>query len=115
ATMRGSIQGTGIPMRSIEPDDSAGIQFVYGPAVPTKPVISGVSIVPGVITITGSGFWPWGNEVWFARGQPAAVVADGNPIKITGVYSQGAGTQITVSVPQAAGPGDVFVRIPGIE
>jgi len=114
ATMRGALQGTGVPMRSLDPDDSAGIQFVYGPAVPTKPVISGVSLAtPGAITITGTNFWPWGNEVWFTRHTPSANVADGDPVKLFGIYAQLNGTSITVSIPAEAGPGDVFVRIPG--
>lgn len=115
ATMRGAIQATGVPMRSLDPDDANGIRFVYGPAVPTKPIITGVALTPGVITISGSGFWPWGNEVWFTRGVPNANVAVGDPIKLTGIYSQNGGTLISVSVPPEAGPGDVFVRIIGTE
>jgi hypothetical protein len=113
ATMVGSIQQNGVPQRSIEADDVLGLAFVYGTAAPAKPVISGVSIAPGAITIDGQGFAATGNEVWFTRASPSANVALGDPVKFTGVISINGGTQITCSVPPLAGPGDVFVKIPG--
>ena len=113
ATMQGTIQGNGVPQRSIEQDDVNGLAFVYGTALPTKPVISGVVVTPGVLTITGSNFAETGNEVWFTRATPSANVVLGDPVKFTNVLSTVGGTQITLSVPPLAGPGDVFVKIPG--
>ncbi len=113
STMQGAIIANGVPERSIEADDVAGLAFVYLAAAPTKPVITGVSVVPGAITITGQNFAATGNEVWFTRATPSATVALGDPIKFTGVLSTAGGTQITVSVPPLAGPGDVLVKVPG--
>lgn len=113
ATMQGTIQFDAVPQRTLEADDSAGVQFLYGAAAATKPVISGVSIVPGVLTISGANFAATGNEVWFTRAVPAANVAQGDPIKFTAVISTNNGTLITLSVPQDAGPGDVMVKTPG--
>lgn len=113
ATMQGTIQLDAVPQRTIEVDDAAGVQTLYGAAAATKPRISGVSITPGLITITGVNFAATGNEVWFTRAVPAANVALGDPIKFTAVISTNNGTSITLSVPQDAGPGDVQVKIPG--
>lgn len=113
STMQGSIIANGVSFRSIEADDVNGLAFVYGAATATKPVIAGVAIVPGVLTITGSNFAATGNEVWFTRATPSATIALGDPIKFTGVLSTAGGTQITLSVPPLAGPGDVFVKVPG--
>ncbi|MBI5363381.1 MAG: matrixin family metalloprotease [Planctomycetes bacterium] len=113
STMQGSIIGNGVAQRSIEADDVNGLVFVYGTAAATKPVITGVAIAPSVLTITGSNFAATGNEVWFTRATPSATVALGDPIKFIGVLSTAGGTQITLSVPPLAGPGDVFVKVPG--
>ncbi|MBK7874958.1 MAG: matrixin family metalloprotease [Planctomycetes bacterium] len=113
ATMQGSIQGNGVPQRSIEQDDVTGLAFVYVTAAPTKPVITGVATAPGSLTITGQNFAASGNEVWFTRATPSANVALGDPIKFTGVISTAGGTQISLGVPPLAGPGDVFVKVPG--
>lgn len=113
ATMQGFIQLDGVPQRTLEADDSAGVQFLYSPAAATKPIITGVSVTPGTLTITGSNFAPTGNEVWFTRAVPAANVALGDPIKFTAVISTNGGTQIVLGVPADAGAGDVMVKVPG--
>lgn len=99
--------GAGTDLRSIEPDDIAGVQSVYGAAAPTKPAITGVSVASGSVTITGNNFSPANNEVWFTK----AAIGGGGPVKVTGVVSNG--TSITVTIPATAGPGDVLVRDDG--
>jgi len=110
ATMRAGISGNGVSARSINGDDRAGVQFIYGSADPGKPSISSVNVSGGVITINGSNFSPTGNQVWFTQ---AGQGGDGNPIKSSNVSSTSGGTQITLTVPFNAGPGDVLVRNAG--
>lgn len=111
ATMFPSISGTGVAQRSLlTTDDSLGVQAVYGVAAANKPRITGVSVNAGVLTITGVNFGASNNEVWFA---PDTVTSTGvDPVvKALGVNSTGGGTQIVVTAPAAAGPGDVFVKL----
>jgi hypothetical protein len=100
-----------IPMRTIEADDQAGIQYLYGVAAADKPHIETYALTPGSVTITGSGFDPTANEVWFTR----AVPGDGTPVSVTGVASSAGGTILTVALPTDAGPGDVLVKRPGLD
>ncbi len=96
--------------RSIEADDAAGVQFLYGVRAASKPVISGVAVVSGVLTVQGSNFAPTNNEVWFTR---VYQNTSGDPVVVSGLASAAGGTQIALSVPQDAGPGDVLVKVPG--
>jgi hypothetical protein len=96
--------------RSIESDDIAGVQCIYGVASPTKPRITATVADPGANTLTihGTSFGLTDNEVWFtpAASTPAAV----DPIvRVAGVVSDG--VVITVGIPAEAGPGDVMVNL----
>jgi hypothetical protein len=76
----------------------------------TKPTI--VATVPSgaTLTIHGSNFDHTANEVWFTAA--AATAASVDPIvRVTGVPSSG--TVLSVTIPAAAGPGDVLVKRPG--
>jgi hypothetical protein len=111
ATMRPSISGTGVGQRSINSDDSAGVQAIYGVKSGSKPeitAISGTLEVGSTLTITGFNFSPTGNQVWFTK-----AASDGVSIKLTGVGSTGGGTQIQVTIPSGAVDGDVLVRFNG--
>jgi hypothetical protein len=112
ATMLASILGNASVQRSIEADDIAGVQFLYGVKSPSKPIITGVAAGPGQVTIFGSNFGASNNEVWFC---PSATTAPaGDPVvKQLGVISSGGGTQIVSAVPAPAGKGDIFVKISG--
>jgi hypothetical protein len=105
ATMFPSISGTGTAARSIEADDIAGVQFIYGVKSGTKPTISSLSVNAGQVIINCSNFSPTGNEVWFTQ---LATGGSGTPIKVTGVTSNG--SSISVAIPGTAGEGDVLVR-----
>lgn len=105
ATMRGIITPTSTSLRSIEADDIAAIQTIYGVAGPSKPVINGIVIANGQITVLGSGFDPSGNEVWFTQ---ASAGGDGTPVKVTDLESNG--DSVAAMIPANAGPGDVLVR-----
>ncbi len=93
--------------RSINSDDQAGVRAIYGVATGNKPVISSVNIaVFSQITITGTNFGPT-NEVWFTRQD---FTGNGAPLKMFSVPSANNGTEITVTVPSNARPGDILVR-----
>ncbi|MEQ1894141.1 MAG: matrixin family metalloprotease, partial [Planctomycetota bacterium] len=97
-------------LRSIEPDDVAGVQCVYGVASVTKPTI--VATVPSgaTLTIHGTNFDAAANEVWFTSA--AATTASVDPlVRVGGVPSSG--SVLTVAIPADAGPGDVLVKRPG--
>ena len=113
ATMAASINANGVPMRSIEADDIAGIQAIYGPASPAKPVITGISVSGSTLTITGAHFAPTGNEIWFTTsGQTLDTILD--PLTVlAGQVSSASGTVLSVGTPPLAGDGDVLVKVPG--
>jgi hypothetical protein len=103
ATMFPAIIGNGLPQRSIEADDIAGMQFIYGTQSALKPFI-GAASGGNPVVIDGFAFSPTDNEVWFTQ---AGINPTGEPIKVTGVSSNG--TQIVIDFPLGAGPGDVLV------
>ena len=107
ATMWPSIL-SGTNSRSIQSDDINGIKAVYGTASASKPEITGITVDSGQLTITGQNFASSGNEVWFTQNTTGG---NGVPKKVTGLTSTGGGTQIVVSVPSSAGPGDVLVKV----
>ncbi len=111
ATMFPSVSGSGVAARSIEADDIAGVQAVYGAASASKPHITGVHGSPGLLVIHGIGFDPTNNDVWFCPNAPTDG-SSGVPVKLTGVASTSNASLITVAVPPTAGPGDVFVKLP---
>ena len=112
ATMRASITGTGQAQRSINNDDSAGVQAIYGAMDAAKPVITSIAAGPsaGTVEVTGSGFTTTNNDVWFTQ---ASAGGNGTPIKVTGATSTNGGTKIVVTLPANAGPGDILVKRSG--
>ena len=109
STMFASISGTGTPQRSIEADDIAGIQAIYGVKSASKPLITsigGTKQIGSTLTLNGSNFSATNNEVWFTKAQPS----DGNPVKVTGVASTGGGTVISVTIPAGIQDGDCLVK-----
>ena len=113
ATMFPSVSGSGVAQRSINADDIAGVKFIYGTASATKPVITGVTVGVGTVTITGTFFGSTGNQVWFTPLNLTTPTIDNvhnDPVvKVLNVPSVGG--QITVNVPATAGAGDVFVKL----
>jgi hypothetical protein len=106
ATMSAFISGTGQAQRSIEADDVAGVQSVYGVKSATKPHIAGLSgskTGGGTLVISGSNFAATANEVWFTRQGNL-----GNPQKVLNLNSNG--TTISVVVPTTATDGTVLVK-----
>lgn len=109
STMFPSFSGNGVSARSIEFDDQAGIQFIYGAAAASKPRID--SALPGaLLVISGASFSAGGNEVWFT---PAGPNPSGSPLVVAGVASTLGGTRIALAIPPGAGPGDVLVHAAG--
>jgi hypothetical protein len=111
STMLPAIIGNGVPSRSIESDDIAGVQAIYGLKSATKPTITNVvkNTTTGQVTITGTNFGASGLEVWWT----AKTNGNGVPIKNLNVTSTAGGTQIVVTPPTTAGPGDVLVKNSG--
>ncbi len=96
-------------LRSIEFDDIAGLQAIYGVRSPAKPRITGLSgsrATGGQLVIEGQGFAPTGNEVWFTR-----AAATGEPLKLLNVVA--GAEQLNVSIPDGVADGDVLVRLGG--
>jgi hypothetical protein len=113
ATMHGSSPPDGgVGMRSIEADDIAGVQSIYGIRSATKVQIQNYELIPGGIRILGSGFHPTNNQIWFTHSSPTTG-SDGTPVRVMGVPSGGGGTRIFVTPPSLAGQGDLMVRRPG--
>ncbi|MAB79899.1 MAG: hypothetical protein CMJ89_11155 [Planctomycetes bacterium] len=113
ATMYPVVSTGQVIQRSINFDDIAGLQCLYGSLSGSKPMISGVSVSGGSITITGSGFDTAAtNEVWFTHRNVTA--SGGDPrVRVFNVSSTGGGTSITVAIPGDAGAGEVAVKTSG--
>ena len=110
ATMFAS--GGGVSGRSINSDDQAGIQAIYGNRNDsgTKPRITSIFHDGSVLTITCVNATNSNNQVWFTRLNPTSGFSSGDPIRLTGVSSSNGGTEITVNIPASAGPGDIIIR-----
>ena len=104
----------GVNLRSIEADDIAGVQFIYGPISPFKPIVETYDFVgPSRIRITGSNFDDLDNEVWFTPEDATLPMMDPVVIALSQPSSAG-GTIIELDIPADAGPGSLAVRIPGL-
>ncbi|MBL4771702.1 MAG: matrixin family metalloprotease [Planctomycetes bacterium] len=100
----------GVGLRSIEDDDRAGVQFLYGAVSPSKPVIETYSLAGNLVTLRGRNFHPTHNEVWLTQLIPGG---DGTPIKVTHLASQSGGTELAFTFPALAKAGEVAVKLPG--
>lgn len=109
ATMAPSTGNGSEGPRSIANDDIAGLHQIYGAAT-NKVLISDVSVFNSQATITGTGFSSTGNEVWFT---PDAPNLSASMTTVSNVSSSNGGTEIVVSIPSAAGPGDLMVKRQG--
>jgi hypothetical protein len=99
-------------IRSIEADDIAGVQCIYGVQSGTKPSIVATVASGGTLTIYGTNFTDTGNEVWFTH-EGTTVTTDEPRARVLSVNSSNGGTVITVTIPAEAGPGDVMVKKSG--
>jgi len=106
ATMAAAHADNWIPARSIDLDDIAGVQAIYGVKSPTKPHISTYSLANHTVTISGANFSANDNEVWFTHATPW----DGTPLRVSHVASSVNGTEIVLRLPALAAAGDILVR-----
>ncbi len=114
ATMYSTSFNKGVSFRSIEADDVAGLQYLYGVRSPLKPKIDGYELLGGgVLRIDGSGFHPTDNEVWFTHRAPTPT-DKGAPLKVKGVASSHGRKRLLLTVPPKAGPGEIAVKLPGM-
>ncbi len=107
ATMEASAAAVDVSLRSIEADDIAGVQALYGVKSASKLHTTSFIGNGKPIRITGTNFPAMNNEVWFTSKLPTAA-ATVLPIKVTGLLSTG--TTIDVNVPATAGLGSLHVR-----
>ena len=107
ATM-GASSISSVALRSLEADDAAGIQAIYGAAENTKPRIDGLSLSPDAVLIQGANFSPLANEVWFT---PSGTAGGGTSIVVGGIPSNG--NSLVAPFPAGVGSGDVFVHVSG--
>lgn len=114
STVMRAVVGDGTAIRDLTFDDVSGQWAIYGTQSASKPAITGFSLdlLNNQVTLSGSNFHPTSNEVWFTN---AAVTDPGIDPTVRSALtgSLGGGTQLVVSVPPGAGPGDVLVKIPG--
>ncbi len=109
-TMFPSAAGTHIEKRSIESDDIAGVQALYGQKSAAKAHIATYELNGNQLTLRGERFDATSNFVWFTDGSPGA---DGAPLVVGPIPASGALDTITLTIPAAATQGDVLVRAPG--
>ncbi|MFT5687212.1 MAG: PKD repeat protein [Planctomycetota bacterium] len=104
----------GLSQRNLDPDDIAGVQFIYGLKSGSKPVITSafVDVGLGTITIEGSNFSSTGNTVRFTNSSATSTGSDPH-LEVLSVNSSANGTMIVVSYPAGSGSGDVMVKQAG--
>ncbi|MFK5956009.1 MAG: matrixin family metalloprotease [Planctomycetota bacterium] len=108
STMTAFISGTGQGQRSIQSDDIAGVQFVYGNMSASMPSITSItgSMVPGGnITITGTGFSTTSNRIWLQSDVLNGNNSGGDHATIPNVPSTNGGTVINVTLPASGWEG----------
>jgi len=108
STMFASISGTGQGNRSIQSDDIAGVQFIYGARSASMPSITAItgSMVPGgTITVTGTGFSTSTNRIWLQNDLVDGGNNGGAHVTIPDVASTGGGTSMTFQLPASGWEG----------
>lgn len=112
ATMFPSASSGSTGERSINSDDIAGLQCIYGTRSANKPTVTGASYqaIGRFLTIDGTFFSSNDNDVWFTPENDTPTGADPRVI-VSGLDSTNGGTRIVVQVPDDAGPGAFHVRI----
>ncbi|MBI3843582.1 MAG: matrixin family metalloprotease [Planctomycetes bacterium] len=114
AIMCPAIFGTGTSARTVKADDIAGLNAIYGGIPASKPLITslGGSTTQGqTLIINGSNFAATVN-VKFTAGTTANTGSI--PGVVFSVPSANGGTQVSVTVPANARPGNVFVWEPAL-
>lgn len=87
-----------LDLRSIESDDIAGVQAIYGAAALGKPAIRALTLSAGVLTLLGSDFEPL-DDVHFLGADAPGVAATHN------------GSVLALALPVTAQAGDVQVTL----
>lgn len=114
ATMCPAICGAGVPQRGIAPDDTSGLQAIYGTVPSNKPKITSLSgsfATSQTLVIHGQNFAST-VHVKFTAG--TSTNTGTIPGVVFNVPSTSGGTQISVTIPTAAKDGNVLVWEPGL-
>jgi len=118
ATMDATIDVGTVNMRSIEADDIAGVQCIYGVKSASKPTITALSAVGGgtgfTVTVNGMNFTTTNNDLWFTNKGLTNTGADPR-VRVQNLNSSNGGTKIIALLPLStqAGDGDCLVKISG--
>ncbi|MHC4823171.1 MAG: matrixin family metalloprotease [Planctomycetota bacterium] len=108
STMTAFISGTGTGQRSIQSDDIAGVQWIYGNRSSNMPSIDTVSgsLVPGgTVTLTGSGFSNSLNRIWLQSDILDGGQGGGEKVVLDNISSSQGGTQLSFTLPQTGWEG----------
>jgi hypothetical protein len=111
-TMCPSVFGSGTAIRTIEADDQAGLGQIYGTIPANKPLITSLSgslTTLQTLVINGTSFPATVNVKFTAKTSLDVGTISG---VVYGVPSSGSGTQVSVTIPQAADDGNVIVWDP---
>lgn len=103
ATMAPTLFPGSIEARSIEADDSAGVQFIYGAIQanqkPRIDFLTGSTVAGGTAVVTGANFGTSQNSLWFNNSLLDSSNAGGEPTRLPNLISQAGNTQISFTVP----------------
>ena len=112
ATMFPSASQGSTAIRSIATDDVNGIRCIYGTEANDKPRIEATIPSGNTLEIYGANFSGFNNQVWFTPANNTSTGGDPRVI-VSSVASTNGNTQISVTIPAAAGPGNVMVATAG--
>lgn len=106
ATMASTLSGDGTGSRSIEADDKAGVQAIYGAKSASKPHVASIGFSGGQLVVSGTAFVA-GSEVWMtaksAEPVPTLDIVGGLVPQLDG----------SLLVPALGDVGALLVRVPG--
>lgn len=108
ATMAAAYSQGATSARSIEDDDIAGVQALYGAVGANKTRITGLSWVGAQLKISGENFGGLSTRAWFTNPD-----GSGQPLEQIGNI-QNNGNAMFVNLPQGVVPGDVLVNANGL-
>jgi len=117
ATMWPSASYGSVTPRSINNDDQAGVQSIYGVQSSSMPYIDdvqGSTAAGGTAIVVGGNFTTNDCRVWFNSDVFNNLESGGDPYKLNGLSSTNGGTQISFTVPNSGiETGGIHVKLSG--
>lgn len=119
ATMWPSASYGSVSPRSINNDDQAGVQAIYGVQSSSMPYIDdvqGSTAAGGTAIVIGGNFTASDCRIWFNSDVFNNLESGGEPYKLNGLSSTNGGTQISFTVPNSGiETGGIHVKLTGGE